>query len=73
MTTTIYYFTGTGNSLKIARDLAEKVDAELIPIAKVWQQETVIATTEKVGFVHPLYLFNKILFKISIIIPKVVY
>ena len=59
MTTTIYWFSGTGNSLKIARDLAEKLgDAELIPIAKIWQQESITSNTEKVGFVHPLYYWG---------------
>jgi len=58
MATTIYYFTGTGNSLKIARDIAEKVDAELIPIAKIWQQESIASNTKKVGFIHPLYFWG---------------
>ena len=59
MTTTIYWFSGTGNSLKIARDLAEKLgDAELIPIAKIWQQESITSNTEKVGFIHPLYYWG---------------
>lgn len=56
METTIYFFTGTGNSLKIARALAEKLkDSELIPIAKVYQMENINSTTEKVGFIFPLY------------------
>ncbi len=53
---TIYYFTGTGNSLKIARILAEKLEyCELIPIAKVWEMEKLASTSEKVGFIFPLY------------------
>ncbi len=33
MKTAIYYFSGTGNSLKIATDLGEKLgDSEIIPI-----------------------------------------
>jgi len=56
METTIYFFTGTGNSLKIAKALAKKLkDSELIPIAKVCQMETVNSTAEKVGFIFPLY------------------
>ena len=56
METTIYFFTGTGNSLKIAKALAEKLkDSELIPIAKIWQIENLSSTTEKVGFIFPLY------------------
>ena len=54
--TTIYFFTGTGNSLKIAKDLAKKLEAcELIPIAKVWQIENLKSMSEKVGFIFPLY------------------
>jgi ferredoxin len=56
MKTTIYYFTGTGNSLNMARKLADLLaETELIPIAKVWQQAEIRAHTENVGFVFPLY------------------
>lgn len=56
METTIYFFTGTGNSLKIAKALTEKLkDSELIPIAKIWQMENLNSTTEKIGFIFPLY------------------
>jgi ferredoxin len=56
MKTTIYYFSGTGNSLKVAQDLAERLkDAELIPIAKIWQEKNLESTTEKIGFIFPLY------------------
>ena len=65
METTIYYFTGTGNSLKIARVLAEKLeDCELIPIAKVWERENLGSASEKVGFIFPLYYSG---------LPKIVY
>ena len=54
----IYYFTGTGNSLKIARVLAEKLeDSDLIPIAKVWEMENLASTSEKVGFIFSPILF----------------
>ncbi|MFX0059905.1 MAG: EFR1 family ferrodoxin [Candidatus Hodarchaeota archaeon] len=56
MKTKIYYFTGTGNSLKIARDLAHELgNSELIAIAKVWQMENIESESEKVGFIFPLY------------------
>ncbi len=62
---TLYYFSGTGNSLKIARDLAEKLeDCKLVPIASIWQQETIISESEKVGFIFPLYWLG---------LPKIVY
>jgi ferredoxin len=57
--TAIYYFTGTGNSLKIARDLVASIkDSELIPMAAYWQHDTVAITAETVGFVHPLYWYG---------------
>jgi hypothetical protein len=56
MKTTLYYFTATGNSLNVARKLADLLEeSELIPIAKVWQQAEILANTENVGFVFPLY------------------
>ncbi|MFX0141716.1 MAG: EFR1 family ferrodoxin [Candidatus Hodarchaeota archaeon] len=56
METTVYFFTGTGNSLKIAKVLTEKLrDSELIPIAKIWQMENLNSTSEKIGFIFPLY------------------
>jgi len=65
MNTTIYYFTGTGNSLKIAKSLSEKLDkCELVPIAKVWEDNQLASSTEKVGFVFPLYWGG---------LPKIVY
>ena len=65
MKTTIYYFSGTGNSLKIARVIAERLEeCELVPIAKVWQQDQLASTSEKVGFIFPLYYFG---------LPKIVY
>jgi len=65
MLTTIYYFTGTGNSLKIAKDLAQKLEeCELIPIVKIWQLENLESTSEKIGFIFPLYYSG---------LPKIVY
>ena len=65
MNTTIYYFTGTGNSLKIAKDLSEKLeDCELVPIAKVWEDNNLASSSENVGFIFPLYYAG---------LPKIVY
>lgn len=65
MATTIYYFTGTGNSLSIAKLLSEKIeDCELVPIAKIWEEDNLKSTNEKVGFVFPLYWSG---------LPKIVY
>ena len=56
METTIYFFTGTGNSLQIAKTVAEKLEkCELIPIAKIWQEDNLESTSKRVGFIFPLY------------------
>ncbi|MFW9825688.1 MAG: EFR1 family ferrodoxin [Candidatus Thorarchaeota archaeon] len=65
MGTTIYFFTGTGNSLKIARSICARLeDCELIPIAKVWKKKNLKSGSEKVGFIFPLYYAG---------LPKIVY
>jgi ferredoxin len=56
MNTTIYYFTGTGNSLKIAQLLCDKLkECKLVSIASIWEEESIKSNSEKVGFVFPLY------------------
>ena len=65
MATTIYYFTGTGNSLSVAKLLSEKLeDCELVPIAKIWEENHLMSTNEEVGFIFPLYWSG---------LPKIVY
>lgn len=65
MKSIIYYFTGTGNSLKIAKSLSDKIDdCELVPIAKIWEKDYLASSTEKVGFIFPLYYAG---------LPKIVY
>jgi ferredoxin len=55
-TMTLYYFTGTGNSLAAARALAVELDdPALVPIARIWQQDQVRDDSQVVGFVFPLY------------------
>jgi len=56
MKTIIYYFTGTGNSLEIARSLAEKLPgAELRSLANAYQEEKLDLEGDVVGFVFPVY------------------
>ena len=63
--TTIYYFTGTGNSLFIAKSLGEQIEnCELVPIAKIWQDEDLKSTSGRIGFIYPLYYSG---------LPKIVY
>ena len=48
MKNTIYYFSGTGNSLYIAKHLADQLgESQLVPLAKANQQSDIIANTEK--------------------------
>jgi Pyruvate/2-oxoacid:ferredoxin oxidoreductase delta subunit/flavodoxin len=55
MNTEIYYFSGTGNSLAVARDIAEKTDGRLIPIASVIGRESIKTDADVVGIVFPVY------------------
>ena len=51
----VYYFSGTGNSLAVARDIAVKINGDLIPIASVVDQESIRTDAEMVGIVFPVY------------------
>ena len=58
MKTTLYYFTGTGNSLWAARELARHIpDAELVPMARLIHEGGIITAPEgRVGFIFPVYI-----------------
>jgi len=63
--TTIYYFSGTGNSLHMTKCLKEKLsECELVPIAGLIKQISIKATSDKVGFIFPVYNWA---------LPKIVY
>ena len=53
--TEIFYFTGTGNSLIIARELAKRLEATLVPIASAREVSSVLTDAELVGIVFPNY------------------
>ena len=55
MKSIIYYFSGTGNSLSVARGLAEKIDADLTAIAATINNEIIHPETETIGIVFPVY------------------
>ncbi|MBN1584290.1 MAG: EFR1 family ferrodoxin [Anaerolineae bacterium] len=56
MSTEIYYFSGTGNSLHVARELQKRIpEARLVPIVALVDRKSVIAHGETVGFVFPHY------------------
>ncbi|MDD4689578.1 MAG: EFR1 family ferrodoxin [Eubacteriales bacterium] len=53
----IYYFSGTGNSLHIAKELQGLIpETKLIPIVSLLDQTTIETNAEKIGFVFPTYL-----------------
>lgn len=53
----IYYFSGTGNSLHIARELKKRLPGiKLTPMVNLLQKDIIKTNEETVGFVFPLYL-----------------
>ena len=58
MRTTLYWFSGTGNSLQMARDLAQALGAaDLVPIATA-VGKPVPAGVDRIGIVVPVYAFG---------------
>jgi ferredoxin len=58
MKTTIFYFTGTDNSLKVAKDIADGLgETELIPISKAIKSDIKL-TADRIGLVFPVYMWG---------------
>lgn len=57
MKTIIYYFTGTGNSLAVAKKIAAVLgDCELVPIALLQTTKgDIIPAADRVGIINPVY------------------
>jgi NAD-dependent dihydropyrimidine dehydrogenase PreA subunit len=56
MSIDIFYFSGTGNSLHIARELHKRTaEAKLIPILGTQKKGSVRTTADTVGFIFPQY------------------
>lgn len=55
MNTTIYYFSGTGNSLKVAKDLSDQLDAKIIKISHKNMFHCEDTQSDVIGFVFPVY------------------
>ncbi len=60
MKTELYYFSGTGNSLAVAKDLAaqlssEENQVEIIPIANLVGSDSIKIKAETAGFIFPVY------------------
>jgi len=53
----IYYFSGTGNSIHVARELEKRIpDTKIIPLVKFLNQEMVETSAKTVGFVFPIHM-----------------
>lgn len=57
--TEIYYFSGSGNSLAVARDIADRLNAKLTPVTSVMNRESVTSEAGVIGFAFPIYDFNR--------------
>lgn len=56
MNTEIYYFSGTGNSLHVAKELQKRIPkANIIPIVNFLDKDIVITKGETVGFIFPVH------------------
>lgn len=52
----IYYFSGTGNSLAVARDVCRALEGTLIPIPDIIHRQTCVdPAAEVIGIVFPVY------------------
>ncbi|MFA6383985.1 MAG: EFR1 family ferrodoxin [Candidatus Omnitrophota bacterium] len=57
MNAVIYYFSGTGNSLAVANDLAAELGAKVFPVTKALKTQ-VDTPCDVVGIVYPVYMFG---------------
>ncbi len=59
MSTILYWFSGTGNSLHLGRRIAQRLgEAELVPIARALQDEAPPRLAERVGLIFPVYAWG---------------
>jgi flavodoxin len=52
----IYYFSGTGNSLAVARDITKKINGTLISIPTVLDKQNIKTDAHGIVIVFPAYL-----------------
>ncbi|MDD5155146.1 MAG: EFR1 family ferrodoxin [Candidatus Omnitrophica bacterium] len=59
MKNTIFYFSGTGNCLQLARALAAELsETEIVPIAKAIKENNIDNSAGRIGLIFPVYAFN---------------
>ena len=67
MTTEIYYLSGTGNSLHVAKELQKRIDdTELISLSSLKNNDRIKTKGDTVGFVFPVHFMTapKIVFRL---------
>jgi len=70
MSVEIYYFSGTGNSLFVAKEMARKLNGRLLSVAAAVRGGRIRPQAESVGIVFPCYLAQ--LYGIPLIVEKFV-
>lgn len=55
MSNLIYYFSGTGNSLKVAKDISKQIDGNLIRISESVNEVNFDETPHTLGLIFPVY------------------
>jgi len=79
MDKTIYYFTGTGNSLAVAKDTANLIEAELIAIPSKVNKPLIENNSKVLGIVFPVYhqgvpnIVRKFINKLTVLEDKYIF
>ena len=59
MKTDIYYFTGTGNTLAVVRQLAEELgNTHLVPISQTLKPDRIVEEADAIGIAFSVYFMN---------------
>ncbi len=54
----VYYFSGSGNSLAVARGMAAKLGGSALPIVQALRQPRLVSDADIIGLVFPIYDFR---------------
>ncbi len=59
MNTALYYFSGTGNSLSVARSIKKHIkESELFPIIRCLKQKPIKVTAQRIGIIFPIHFMT---------------
>lgn len=70
MSIEIYYFSGTGNSLAVARDISEKTGGTLISISSVVEKQNIKTDADNIGIIFPSHMAH--LYGVPMIVKRFV-